>query len=1063
MTASGGTFLKRALSLLFVPLILLFHLSLATVLLSVTGVLEKALSNSLSRMTGLACEVGGVRIELLKGIEFRSFSISPQPGAPNWLFAPSALICFTRGSLPFPSNIVLRYPEISIPDAAERGGSTGGEGKLWEMISGKEPLLGEDDLFPRIAMLNGSVSIGPLAARATGFDARIDRDTGNRFVWEATARIAGSKLDGRGEINIAPEGGSYRFSVEGQKIPSSLELERLLDTMGVLDYYAAFQPDGAADLKVEGEHTPFGSPWRGTVEIALRNVDGAFVGFRDSDTGEREYGFPLRVRDMDGRIVVSMPAGDVEVEALRGVACNGRVQIDASVQDGESDTDFEVTIKGAEIDVKALPGESCPFMAALEESLPLTAQVLEDLRVSGTTDIVCRISGNSEYDVDLVVDLGLRSAKILPAVFPAPVESIEGEISIVNGNVSFPSLTGRLGRSILRCSGAFEQEEGLSLLLSSGNLELDGGLRDALLSSLGNEAHWFESLQLSKGISAEVDVRDREGSDPDLRIRLDLDGCTASSDRLPVDLESLRGVVEARSFPSGRWRLEARELKGSHEGSELKADIVMEEGRLKRCDIVGKNQAVTPQLRSYLSEKAPDFHDFLDAVEFEGSADFRISGQDDGFLLELTPRFSSFSGPPLPFRFSSLQGRICYLLGGSRISIEKLVLGLGQGRFIVDQATVDLRNGYLLLALTGNAYGLPLAADLGDGMDPSVREIWNGLGASGMISLKNVDLHAHVVPGEEIRDVRGSLAVGFRDVAIESPFPLSALSGDALLDFQWPAPGATGRIVRGSLANTSFILAGRLFSNLAADYAFSGESLVVPSLAGRFCGGGLRLGNEDLVLGLDSPWPFKGRLLLEDADLKMILDRNRYSLKDIAGRLDVDLVFFGEVENIDRLSGAGTASVERGSLWRLPIFSQLWEKIREIRVLGKPPTFTSGQAGFTISGDRIDFQEVELVSTVLALDGEGYLTLSEVDLDVVPTFAPALVDSIPLIGPAINFITSIPMNLIKNNLVRFTIRGPYENINVAYAPFLKRIFGREEIRKLGRCPAPVPFEPGERF
>lgn len=1063
MAAIAGIFLKRTPFLLFVPLILIFHLILCVALLSWSGVLERALSNGFNRVTGLTCEIGGVRVELLKGIELRSISLSSRAGAPQWLYAPSALVCFTKASFPLPSNIVLMRPEITIPDREPATGRIDRDGALWEMLSEDGPFVSEGGYFPRVAVLDGILQVAPLALRATAVDARIGMDvSSNCLTWDATATMGGAKFESMGEIGPAVSGGSFRFRVEGQRIPCSDELESFLQKLHVLDVYQAFQPEGEFDLKVETDDIAFDDPFSCRLEIRPRDVGATFVGFRDPLTGKPEDGFPLPVSDIDGRIFMDLPE-QVAVEGLRGMVGNGRVRVDGIVRLGKGYPDFDMVVNGREIDINSSAGSGDPFMLALEQSLPGTADTLEELRLNGRVDIVCTVKGRNDSGTELAIKAGLKNVEICPDQFPLSIENIAGDVLIDESSVFFPSLVGRLGQSEVKGCGRYDQEEGLSLLLSSEKLVLDDRLRSALSFSRSGGNAWLESLHLSKGVSAAVDYRNRDGKSPDLHVRLDLDGCTATSDRYPVAVEALRGRIEARMSPSGSWRFVVSNLCGSHEGSDLRANLVMEEDRLTQCEVVGRGQVITEGIRSLLSETAPPFHDFLEKVEIEGNTDFRLSRGEDGFLLELNPHLTSFSGPLLPLRFSSMEGVIRYDLGGDKVLLENVTVGLGQGWFAFDRGCVDIRDGFLLIALEGKAHGLPLAADLGEGMDPGAREIWGSLGSSGMINLKEIMLEARIVPGEEVQDVRGSLVIGLQDAAIASPFALSGMFGDSILDFQWPAPAATDCIVRGRLENVSFRLADRLFTNVSGRYSITDDSMIVEALDGRVCGGGIRLHRTNLVLGLESPWPFNGGLCLEDADLRMVLDRDAYSLKDIAGRLDVDVVFRGEVKNIDRLKGGGRAEVKRGSLWKLPVFSQLWEKISEVGILGTPPTFSKGQAEFTIAGDTIRFLDVEMVSTALALEGTGYLTLSEVDFDVIPTFAPEFVDSIPIIGPIVNFVTAPLRYLIKSNLARFTIRGPYENINVQYEPLLKKIFGREKVRELGRCPVPAPFDPGERF
>jgi hypothetical protein len=150
-------------------------------------------------------------------------------------------------------------------------------------------------------------------------------------------------------------------------------------------------------------------------------------------------------------------------------------------------------------------------------------------------------------------------------------------------------------------------------------------------------------------------------------------------------------------------------------------------------------------------------------------------------------------------------------------------------------------------------------------------------------------------------------------------------------------------------------------------------------------------------------------------------------VRDLAGKISVDVGYSGEGEFLNRLSCIGSASITDGKLWELPFFATL-AHFGVLRALGieETPVFNKGKVDFRIANGRVYLDNVMLDSTALALSGSGQLGRSGLVIDIVPSVGP----QIPIIGTLIGPV----IDLIKAGTLSFQLYGTYQNLRIRYRP-----------------------------
>jgi hypothetical protein len=114
------------------------------------------------------------------------------------------------------------------------------------------------------------------------------------------------------------------------------------------------------------------------------------------------------------------------------------------------------------------------------------------------------------------------------------------------------------------------------------------------------------------------------------------------------------------------------------------------------------------------------------------------------------------------------------------------------------------------------------------------------------------------------------------------------------------------------------------------------------------------------------------RLRLVDADFHGFLLDLGETHTEASGRLSVQVDLAGSLANIDSLEGTGRAWLRGASLYELP------NMVRLFRLLSVRPdqgAFDSADIAFTIDGDRIPVNQLQLDGDLVSMQGSGWANL----------------------------------------------------------------------------------------
>jgi len=1053
--------LQKITSLVVIVLILILHLILALWALSAGGVLERILAEQAHSHLSGRVAVGAVRIEPLKGLTIEGFEWQPATCARPLVQIDAITLVFdlTRlvAGVPAPREVLIDGPRVFLPKECE---------PLSSFVSfdtdGKQPSAWPDT---EVRWTEGLFAMHGTGTVIEGIQGVL-RCTGGEQTVELE-ELRGSFAQGtvavQGCLQKASENLTFQVKVEGWGIICGEELEPLLEEIGVIRDYQAFQPEGAVDFVFESDvcRTPRIS---GRLQLIPRGGSAVYMGYPDRETGVINDGFPISASQLAGLISVRVP-GQVEIEHLTGrLPGAGRVDISGTVV-------TTVEQRARKIDVQAFSaGLDEALIEAIERHAPEVSEALRWLEAHGrasgvvSLDFLRRITGQEQpARRSVTIEAQLENAGVRPRDFPLPVEQIDGTVHFHDRRCTFENLRGTWKRTQLRGAGRVDRN-GLSLAIDADHVELDGELLLVLREAYAPMADLIESFRIS---GDELSVRFEyersfggasDASDHSTRrmlITVDLGGCSAHPVGCPVQLERLEGRVVVEVADTRVECIKLVDLRCSHRGSTLCASGLWRDGDWSWYELKGRDQKITGELLAALSILDDDLSQHLDGVTVQGSIGFDLLVDSTGLRLTLDPRLAELESPALPFPLRRMQGCLTWNDTERRLAWDGLVLGLPEGVLELDQGELAFVDGGRILRLQGRGRDLHLQKDLIP-LLTSPHFGFVGLpDADGSVDIE--EMHLQIVNGDDgrLRNVTGRMELEISDGAVYSGVDLAELYGRFSLDFS--KPGLTGPALemKGEGRRINLAFAGYDLRDMRLRFQIENDELEVSRLESSFYGGLLTGGDDTFRMRISPELPFEGHLALEGADLRRLLVRNGYAFRDISGVLEGSMGIGGRLTDIKTVRAQGRIKVEDGRLWKLPVFSSLLEVIGTLIGFADLPVFEKGSARFVWHQGIVTLDDAVLDSPLLTLNGDGDLTVDSANVRVQFALGPR----IPILSDVIAPIT----NLIKRGIFNLRMIGPYDNMDVSYDSILTSPFGSPDVIIPVRYPPRRKIEAKGRF
>ncbi len=739
--------------------------------------------------------------------------------------------------------------------------------------------------------------------------------------------------------------------------------------------------------------------------IVARVVDGE-MNYRGYERGGVRKGFAYPLAGVTGRVDVRSPADEagateILLTGLQGFHGGVKVTAHGTIRE------WKRSRAKADIVIEA-------FEVPLDENIRRASAGMEGIwRTWSPRGIAKRV----QVLVEQVPDLD-RSAEELVTIeldgragftyarLPLPLEKVSGTVLYRKERVGerrvpvtvLQGLRGEAAGGTLSADGTAEEmtpeDATLRVAVEARGVRLEGALEEAI-----------RAAPIPAAVSVWDRVRPRGRADLGVKItgtesrqreeiRVDLRGGAIEGwGDLRFPLEGLSGTVEVKPE-----RIDVRGVRGTSSSGEetvVEGSILDPAGAVDldlRVSAPGTLLDETLAARlGRIGEKVKGFFEVVrPAPGIRGDVTVGLRGPVD--TLDPVIDVERVAGGAGPFGIANLD------LGGGRaryeqgvVTLEGLTGSIADREFLLREGRLDLDRGEGALAFEvrrlrfprdlvplipeGTAAGIEDVAPGRffhvDDLRVALAEKWRRLTLDGLVSLSpqregatgglGIEGTFHLqgvtfLRGESDADpIALSGLVEVSRGVIRPGVPVEELHGTFTLGGS-VGSGSTGVTAR--MADASARVLGRELRDATADLSIHEGAFLLKDLAGTFAKGALHAsieagGGKRAYEGSVSLANAAARGLFKPADPE----------SPIRGQVDATLKFWNKSGAIADLRGENcTVTIRNGKILEVPIFKGLYG------VLGiEAPEFTSGEAQFDLVGDRIDFDNIDLSSTVLGI------------------------------------------------------------------------------------------------
>jgi hypothetical protein len=200
------------------------------------------------------------------------------------------------------------------------------------------------------------------------------------------------------------------------------------------------------------------------------------------------------------------------------------------------------------------------------------------------------------------------------------------------------------------------------------------------------------------------------------------------------------------------------------------------------------------------------------------------------------------------------------------------------------------------------------------------------------------------------------------------------------------------------------------------------DTLAIGPLQGELAGGEVA-GEVHLSYPDVGPSRYGISLVLRGADVKQLAGDVEAS-QDLSGRLGASLALEGEWESPDSRRGRGEVDVEGREMYKIPLVLGLLQVTNLALPISSP--FNQGSAAYSVNGQRVTFETIELRSNSMLMQGRGHLDFGTKQVKMTFTTDNPNWPKLPLIGDLVQGA--------KHELLQFHVRGTLAEPTVKAAP-----------------------------
>lgn len=337
---------------------------------------------------------------------------------------------------------------------------------------------------------------------------------------------------------------------------------------------------------------------------------------------------------------------------------------------------------------------------------------------------------------------------------------------------------------------------------------------------------------------------------------------------------------------------------------------------------------------------------------------------DEGFHAVLLPRSMSVKVRTAPYPLTFTGGSVTVLPG--KAILKELVGTHGKAKLRVSGE--GSLGSTPVWVLNVHADDLPADDELRKAMPPILRDIVDGLKLRGTLGFDfpKLSYRASESAGTD-PDIDISGLVSLKNGSMDAGIPLTSVHGG----MQFSAVTHRGKFdgLAGAVTLDSLNLGGRPVRNLKLEIQRppGQDELHIDKIQAQVAGG--ELGGHVLIGFPDQgPNRYSMNLVVRNADVKELTGE---SDQDLRGELTASLALEGKWGDPSARRGRGDVVVAGKQLYRIPLMLGLLQVTNLSLPIGQP--FTKGTARYTVDGQRVNFEQVELHADSLVMSGTGYL------------------------------------------------------------------------------------------
>ena len=880
-----------------------------------------------------------------------------------------------------------------------------------------------NDAQGEFTFTNAGIEMSNVVGRVEGNSVRID------------GRIGGYSPDAQVDLRIT--------SLDSEKLVLPTEL-RWINSLppAVRESYDHLRPRGAAALSIHLVRSTRG----GRIDVAgqITILDGGFTFDR----------FPYPIDRATGRIVFG-PNAELGVDALELIDLKGygvaggpneksAVRLDGRIAPLTGDAGVDIRISGNNISTEPTLMRSFPAM---------TRKALSYLDAPGkgefpkfTGDFVCSVNRppgpRQPWSTD--VDIEVRNGEGAMLAFPYHLTGIHGQVRVRKDHVDIINATMDRDGAKLVIDGRVDwDDDGRTrrdgepavrpkLHITATNALIDDNLLGAL-----PETHraWMLRLGLTGRFDLEGTVEQRP---------------THGTGQSEIGFGFLATLKDATLWPKDGTFV-VNKINGQIDLAPDSMHIRELRGRRNEGDVALRGTVAWPQNKPSIDLSGEATNLPLDAALYQilptagrggwdvagpdGTVDATMSftgdlsgGAGPAYRIELQPRKLAVKPSIFPVRFTDVTGNI--IITPEKVELDDLIARRGESR-VSFGGSGDLKAGAWDMKLSADRVlaDAELIAAMPRAMGELVKS--SNLGGTYDVVFKKLKYTSRNEPSsiaaepqaatrladEPPGDVEFEVRLETQNGSLVAGMPMTNLVG--WVDLAGGSRDEKIGALSGTLNADSFELGGRKLERFTANLSKQADSPVV-RLSDLRCGiaGGEIAGRVDWAWPDDGPSRYGMSLVLRDADVRQLVADAGPQLQ---GSLTASLEIEGAWDDPNSRRGRGDVVVEGRDMYRIPMLLGLFQITNLSLPITRP--FERGTISYSMEGNRISLETIELSAEQMTMSGSGHLDFAQKQVEMTFVTDSTAWPTLPIVGELLRGA--------RHELLQIHVRGSLEEPKVS--------------------------------